>query len=183
MNSIFDFQRDLCYYNFAMTTEEKERARKSFNKARPEIEYGMICQRKLNNPKRKRGKDGLISYYYVSEQRPLAGNYYVNGRAYIIPVRVAPELYIQLTEQDKKEHNNNHKHDRRYLDIESHFKLNGEIDGDGETNAWECGVHSEIVMIWDGHSEDRDALASRVDRGYTDFSKEHQLKETENYKL
>ena len=47
------------------------------------------------------------------------------------------------------------------------------------TRCKECGVHSEIVMMWDGHSEDRDVLASRVDRGYTDFSKEHQLKEAE----
>ena len=53
------------------------------------------------------------------------------------------------------------------------------------TRRKECGVHSEIVMMWDGHSEDRDVLASRVDRGYTDFSREHQLKEAEkvNYKL
>ena len=157
MNSIFDFQRGLCYYNFAMTTEEKERERKYFNKARPEIEYGMICQRKLNNPKRKKDKDGLITYYYVTEQRPLAGNYYVNGKAYIIPVRVAPELYIQLTEQDKKEHNNNHKHDRRYLDIESHFKLKGEIDGDGETNPWEC-VACQKTINYD------DAIAAHMDR-------------------
>ena len=47
------------------------------------------------------------------------------------------------------------------------------------TGGKECGVHSEIVMMWDGHSEDRDVLASRVDRGYTDFSMEHQLKEAE----
>ena len=32
------------------------------------------------------------------------------------------------------------------------------------TGGKECGVHSEIVMMWDVHSEDR---------GYTDFSKEH----------
>ena len=53
------------------------------------------------------------------------------------------------------------------------------------TRCKECGVHSEIVMMWDGHSEDRDVLASRVDRGYTDFSREHQLKEAEkvDYKL
>ena len=47
------------------------------------------------------------------------------------------------------------------------------------TGGKECGVHGEIVMMWDGHSEDRDVLASRVDRGYTDFSREHQLKEAE----
>ena len=32
------------------------------------------------------------------------------------------------------------------------------------TGGKECGVHSEIVMMWDVHSEDR---------GHTDFSKEH----------
>lgn len=34
-------------------------------------------------------------------------------------------------------------------------------------------------MMWDEHSEDRDVLASRVDRDYTDFSREHQLKEAQ----
>lgn len=57
---------------------------------------------------------------------------------------------------------NHHPHELRYTYI---------------TRCKECGVHSEIVMMWDGHSEDKDVLASRVDRGYTDFSKEHQLKE------
>ena len=57
---------------------------------------------------------------------------------------------------------NHHPHELRYTYI---------------TRCKECGVHSEVVMMWDGHSEDKDVLASRVDRGYTDFSKEHQLKE------
>jgi integrase len=47
------------------------------------------------------------------------------------------------------------------------------------TRCKECGVHPEIVMLWDGHSEDKDVLASRVDRGYTDFSLDFQLKEAE----
>ena len=47
------------------------------------------------------------------------------------------------------------------------------------TRAKECGVHPEIVMMWSGHSEDKDVVASRVNRGYTDFSDEFQLKEAE----
>ena len=66
--------------------DEKERERKYFNKARPEIEYGMVCQQKINNPKRKPGKDGLVTYYYVTEQQPLSGNIYMDGKAYIIPI-------------------------------------------------------------------------------------------------
>ena len=49
-----------------MTINEKERERKYFNKARPEIEYGMVCQRKINNSKRKPRYDGLVTYYYVT---------------------------------------------------------------------------------------------------------------------
>ena len=47
------------------------------------------------------------------------------------------------------------------------------------TRCKECGVNPEVVMIWSGHSEDKDVLASRVNRGYTDFSEEFQLKEAE----
>ena len=47
------------------------------------------------------------------------------------------------------------------------------------TRCKECGVHPEIVMMWGGHCEDKDVLASRVNRGYTDFSDEYQLKEAE----
>ena len=178
-----------------MTANEKERERKYFNKARPEIEYGMICQRKLNNPKRKKGKDGLITYYYVTEQRPLSGNYYVNGRAYIIPVKVAPELYIQLTEQDKKEHNNNHKHDRRYLDIESHFKLKGEIDeDDGETNPWErvacqktinyddtIAAHMDRKAVKDTFSKEERRMVKLFKNGYPQQAIARRLKKSQSY--
>ena len=47
------------------------------------------------------------------------------------------------------------------------------------TRCKECGVHPEIVMMWGGHCEDKDVLASRVNRGYTDFSDSFQLKEAE----
>ena len=47
------------------------------------------------------------------------------------------------------------------------------------TRCKECGVHPEIVMMWGGHCEDKDVLASRVNRGYTDFSDRFQLKEAE----
>ena len=47
------------------------------------------------------------------------------------------------------------------------------------TRCKECGVHTEVVMMWSGHSEDKDVLASRVNRGYTDFSDEFQLNEAE----
>ena len=141
-----------------MTSNEKERERKYFNKARPEIEYGMACQRKINNPKRKQGKDGLVTYYYVTEQQPLSGNYYMEGKAYIVPVKVTPEVYAELTELDKKEHNNNHKHDRRYLDIESHFKRKGEIDeDDSETNPWECIAYQKTKNY-------DDTIAAHMDR-------------------
>ena len=65
---------------------------------------------------------------------------------------------------------NHHPHELRYTYI---------------TRCKECGVNPELVMLWDGHSADKDVVASRVDRGYTDFSKEHQLKEAAkvDYKL
>lgn len=48
--------------------------------------------------------------------------------------------------QDKKEHNNNHKHDRRYLDIEKYCRQRGEIDeNDGETDAWECVADNKTL--------------------------------------
>lgn len=40
------------------------------------------------------------------------------------------------------------------------------------TRCKECGVHGELVMLWDGHEEDRSMHSSRIDRGYTDFSYE-----------
>ena len=47
------------------------------------------------------------------------------------------------------------------------------------TRCKESGVNPEVVMLWSGHSEDKDVLASRVNRGYTDFSDEYILKEAE----
>ena len=47
------------------------------------------------------------------------------------------------------------------------------------TRVKECGVHGEIVMMWDGHEEDKTIHSSKIDRGYTDFSDEFQLKEAE----
>ncbi|MBP5308026.1 MAG: hypothetical protein J6Z34_02705 [Clostridia bacterium] len=56
---------------------------------------------------------------------------------------------------------NHHPHELRYTFI---------------TRCKECGVNPEVVMLWDGHEADKDVKASRVDRGYTDFSEEYQLK-------
>lgn len=47
------------------------------------------------------------------------------------------------------------------------------------TRAKECGVSSEVVMLWDGHTYDRDVKTSVIDRGYTTYSKEFILKEAE----
>lgn len=110
-----------------------------YNKANPNIEYGMLSSRCLNNPKRKPNADGLVTYYYTSVERPLGGRYYRNRDYYILPVNVPPETYAELTEQDRVEHNNNHKHDRRYLDVERYYRQRGEIaEDDRETNAWDC---------------------------------------------
>lgn len=53
------------------------------------------------------------------------------------------------------------------------------------TRAKESGCNPEVVMIWAGHSFDKDVKTSAVDRGYTDYSKEYVLKEAEklNYSL
>ena len=47
------------------------------------------------------------------------------------------------------------------------------------TRAKECGVSGEVVMLWDGHTYDRDVKTSVIDRGYTTYSKEFILKEAE----
>lgn len=110
-----------------------------FNKAQPNLEYGMLSSRKLNNPHRKPKAYGLVTYYYTSIKEPLGGTYYRNGDYYIIPTKVTPEVYAELVERDRIEHNNNHKHDRRYLDVERHYCQRGDIDDeDDETSAWEC---------------------------------------------
>ena len=53
------------------------------------------------------------------------------------------------------------------------------------TRAKESGCNLEVVMIWAGHSFDKDVKTSAVDSGYTDYSKEYVLKEAEklNYSL
>lgn len=110
-----------------------------YNKSQPNIEYGMLSSRSLNNPKRKPNANGLVTYYYTSIKEPLCGTYYRNGDYYIIPTKVTPEVYAELVERDRIEHNNNHKHDRRYLDVERHYCQCGDIDDeDDETSAWEC---------------------------------------------
>ena len=47
------------------------------------------------------------------------------------------------------------------------------------TRAKECGVSGEVVMLWDGHTYDRDVKTSLIDRGYTTYSREFILKEAE----
>ena len=141
-----------------------------YNKAQPNIEYGMLSSRRLNNPKRKPNVDGLVTYYYTSVEEPLGGTYYRNRDYYIIPVKVTPEVYAQLMKRDKKERNNNHKHDRRYLDVEKYYRQRGEIDEDDrETNAWECVTDKKTLNFENDIIEEMDKQAllftlSKADR-------------------
>lgn len=89
----------------------------SYNKAQPNIEYGMLSSRSLNNPKCKPNADGLVTYYYTSVEELLGGTYYRNQDYYIIPVKVTPEVYARLMKLDKKEHNNNHKQQRQLVEL------------------------------------------------------------------
>ncbi len=65
---------------------------------------------------------------------------------------------------------NHHAHELRYTFI---------------TRCKECHVNPELVMLWDGHKNDKDSRTSKVDRGYTDYSVEYILTEAEkvNYKI
>ena len=53
------------------------------------------------------------------------------------------------------------------------------------TRAKEAGCNLEAVMLWAGHSFDKDVKTSAVDRGYTDYSEKYALAEAEkfNYEL
>ncbi len=53
------------------------------------------------------------------------------------------------------------------------------------TRCKEAGVNPEVVMLWDGHTQDSDVRTSKVDRGYTDYSQEYILSEAEkvNYEV
>ncbi len=131
-----------------------------YNKANPSIEYGMLSSRKLNNPRRKPNGDGLVTYFYTSVDEPLSGTYYRNGNYFIIPTKVTPEIYAQLVEQDRQEHNNNHKHDRRYLDVEKYYRQRGVIDDeDDETNAWECVADKKTLCMESDLIEEMDKEA------------------------
>ena len=131
-----------------------------YNKAQPNIEYGMLSSRYLNNPKRKPNADGLVTYYYTSVSEPLGGTYYRNRDYYIVPVKVTPKVYAQLMKRDKKEHNNNHKHDRRYLDVEKYYRQRGEInEDDRETNAWECIADKKTLNFENDIIEELDKKA------------------------
>ena len=46
-------------------------------------------------------------------------------------------------------------------------------------------VNSNLVMFWDGHSQDSDVKTSSVDRGYADYSQYYILTEAKkvNYLL
>lgn len=57
---------------------------------------------------------------------------------------------------------NHHPHELRYTFI---------------TRCKECAVNPEVVMLWDGHSFDKDVKTTEVDRGYTDYSEEYLRKE------
>lgn len=45
----------------------------------------------------------------------------------------------------------------------------------------ECGINPELVMLWDGHSFDKDGKTSVIDRGYTDYSEKYALSEAEKF--
>lgn len=47
------------------------------------------------------------------------------------------------------------------------------------TRAKESGCNIEAVMLWAGHSFDKDVKSSAVDRGYTDYSKEYLVQEAQ----
>ena len=47
------------------------------------------------------------------------------------------------------------------------------------TRCKESGVNQELVMLWDGHSFDKDVKTSALDRGYTDYSEEYILQEAQ----
>lgn len=61
---------------------------------------------------------------------------------------------------------NHHTHELRYTFI---------------TRCKESGVNLELVMMWDGHSQEKGIGSSVVDRGYTDYSKEFQLKPSRHF--
>ena len=47
------------------------------------------------------------------------------------------------------------------------------------TRAKEAGCNLEAVMLWAGHSFDKDVKTSAVDRGYTDYSDEYLFNEAQ----
>ena len=53
------------------------------------------------------------------------------------------------------------------------------------THYKEAGCNLEAVMLWAGHSFDKDVKSSAVDRGYTDYSQEYLVQEAQkiNYIL
>lgn len=64
----------------------------------------------------------------------------------------------------KRLFSNHHPHELRYTFI---------------TRAKEAGCNLEAVMIWAGHSFDKDVKTSAVDRGYTDYSEEYLYNEAQ----
>ena len=75
-----------------------------------------------------------------------------------------------IASQVKRLFPNHHPHELRYTFI---------------TRCKECGVNPEVVMLWDGHEQEKGVVTSRVDRGYTDYSEEYILTEAEkvNYQI
>ena len=59
---------------------------------------------------------------------------------------------------------NHHTHELRYNFI---------------TRAKEAGCNLEAVMLWAGHSFDKDVKSSAIDRGYTDYSQEYLVQEAQ----
>ena len=59
---------------------------------------------------------------------------------------------------------NRHTHELRYNFI---------------TRAKESKIDPKLVMLWDGHSFDKDVKTSVMDRGYTDYSQEYLVQEAQ----
>lgn len=47
------------------------------------------------------------------------------------------------------------------------------------TRAKEANCNPEVVMLWAGHSSDKDVKTSAVDRGYTHYSDEYMMREAQ----
>lgn len=105
------------------------------------------------------------------------GNNVVARRIPITPMlrKVMPHIDFEKAKQTnlntigttiKRLFPNHHTHELRYTFI---------------TRCKECGINHELVMLWDGHSFDKDVKTSVIDRGYTDYSEKYALSEAQKF--